>query len=101
MDLVELKKVINSELSDDVIKSEIINILAKDENVIPIIMGILERERQIKKEFYTEMNLLLSKADVGLDDKKHNKDNFIQKEIKEFYIKYKQYVGHCFKNIFN
>lgn len=100
MNLQELKSIINSGLPDDVVKSEIINSLAKDENIIPIIMKILERERQFKKEIHEEMNLLLSKAHVGLDDKKFNADNFMQKEIIEFYTKYKDYVGHCFKNLF-
>ena len=100
MNIKELKSIINSGLSDDVIKSEIINSLAKDENVIPVVMRILERERQIKKEIHNEMNVLLSKAHIGLDDKKFNEGNFIQKEIIDFYTKYKGYVGHCFKNLF-
>ena len=100
MNLQELKSIINSGLPDDVVKSEIINSLAKDENVIPVIMKILERERQFKKEIHDKMNVLLSKAHVGLDDKKFNDGNFMQKEIIEFYTKYKGYVGHCFKNLF-
>ena len=100
MNIKELKSIINSGLPDDVIKSEIINSLAKDENVIPVVMRILERERQFKKEINNEMNVLLSKAHIGLDDKKFNEGNFIQKEIIDFYTKYKGYVGHCFKNLF-
>ena len=100
MNIKELKSIINSALPDDVIKSEIINSLAKDENVIPVVMRILERERQFKKEIHNEMNVILSKAHIGLDDKKFNNGNFIQKEIIDFYTKYKGYVGHCFKNLF-
>lgn len=100
MNLEELKTIINSDLSDTVKKSEIINSLAKDENVIPVVMRILESEREFKKEVQTEMNLLLSKAHIGLDEKKLNKGDFIQKEIVEFYTKYKGVVGHCFKNLF-
>lgn len=100
MNIKELKSIINSGLPDDVIKSEIINSLAKDENVIPVVMRILERERQFKKEIHNEMNVILSKAHIGLDDKKFNEGNFIQKEIIDFYTKYKGYVGHCFKNLF-
>ena len=100
MNIKELKSIINSALPDDVIKSEIINSLAKDENVIPVVMRILERERQFKKEIHNEMNVILSKAHIGLDDKKFNEGNFIQKEIIYFYTKYKGYVGHCFKNLF-
>jgi len=100
MNIKELKSIINSGLPDDVIKSEIINSLAKDENVISVMMKILERERQFKKEIQEEMNVLLSKAHIGLDDKKFNEGNFMQKEIIDFYTKYKGYVGHCFKNLF-
>ena len=100
MNIKELKSIINSALPDDVIKSEIINSLAKDENVIPVVMRILERERQFKKEIHNEMNVILSKAHIGLDDKKFNEGNFIQKEIIDFYTKYKGYDGHCFKNLF-
>ena len=100
MNIKELKSIINSGLPDDVIKSEIINSLAKDENVISVVMRILERERKFKKEIHNEMNVLLSKAHIGLDDKKFNEGNFIQKEIIDFYTKYKGYVGHCFKNLF-
>ena len=100
MNIKELKSIINSALPDDVIKSEIINSLAKDENVIPVVIRILERERQFKKEIHNEMNVILSKAHIGLDDKKFNEGNFIQKEIIDFYTKYKGYVGHCFKNLF-
>mgnify|MGYP001458623716 FL=1 len=100
MNVQELKSIINSALPDDVIKSEIINSLAKDENVIPVVMRILERERQFKKEIHNEMNVILSKAHIGLDDKKFNEGNYIQKEIIDFYTKYKGYVGHCFKNLF-
>ena len=49
MNVQELKSIINSGLPDDVVKSEIINSLAKDENVIPVVMRILEREREFKQ----------------------------------------------------
>ena len=100
MNLKELKSIINSDLPDEVIKSEIINSIAKDENVIITIMKVLESERKFKSEMYSEMNLLLSKSHIGLDNKKYNQNNFMQKEIVEFYTKYRGYVGHCFKNLF-
>ena len=100
MNIKELKSIINSGLPDDIIRFRIINSLAKDENVIPDVIRILERERQFKKELCDEMNLLLSKAHIALDNKKFNEGNFIQKEIIDFYKRHKGYVGHCFKNIF-
>jgi uncharacterized protein YebE (UPF0316 family) len=100
MNIEELKSLFNSDLSDEIKKSEIINSLARDENVIPIVMRILESERRQKKELLDNMNLLLSKAHVGLEDPKFNDGGFIQKQIVEFYIKYKNKIGHCFKKIF-
>lgn len=97
MNLQELKTIINSGLPEEVIESEVINILSKDEDIILILMKLLEKERQFKKKMYQEMNLLLSKADVGLDNPEINEGNFMQKEISEFYIKYKGYLGHCFR----
>lgn len=100
MDIKELKTIINSGLPDELIKSAIINSLAKDDNVILIVLKILERERNDKKELLSDMNLLLSKAHIGLEEKKFNTGGFIQKEIVEFYTKYRGIVGHCFKNLF-
>ena len=42
------------------------------------------------------MNLLLSKADVGLKEPELNEDGFMQKEISDFYDTAE--VNHCFKN---
>jgi len=100
MNIDKLKTIINSEWSDEMKERGVINLIAKDENVIPLVMKILESEREQKKELLTDMNLLLSKAHVGLEDKKFNKGGFMQKEIVEFYTKYKDSVGHCFKKIF-
>ncbi len=99
MNLQEIKEAVNSGLPNEYIERIIIKILSKDENVIPLMMEIIEIERAAKKELTTEMNLLLSKAHVGLDEKKFNKDNFMQKEIIAFYKKYEGVVGHCFKNM--
>ncbi|MCC6683438.1 MAG: hypothetical protein IT247_00045 [Bacteroidia bacterium] len=100
MDIKKIREIVNSELSDEYTEKMIIDVISKDEKVIPIIMKILEDERLYKNEVYSEMNLLLSKAHLGLENKKYNSDGFMQKEIIEFYTKYKGYVGHCFKNLF-
>jgi|ERR1035437_142744 hypothetical protein len=99
MEIEELKSIINSG-DEEYIKHAIIVYLAKDEGAILLMMKILEQERQFKKEVSQEMNVLLSKADIGLDDNKFNENGFIQKEILAFYTKYKGVVGHCFKNLF-
>ncbi len=77
MNIKELKEIINSSLPEEIIKSEIINSIAKDENAISTIMLILERERKFEKQISDEMNLLLSKAHTGLDNRKLNDGNFM------------------------
>jgi hypothetical protein len=100
MNLQKLKVIINSVLPDNTKEQQIIGILAEDEKVFSLLMKILDAERTFKKELTSDMNLLLSKAHIGLDNKKFNEGNFMQKEIVEFYTKYKGFVGHCFKNLF-
>lgn len=99
MDLERLKEILDSGMADDIKEFAIINTLSKDEKVIPMLMEILQREREYKKEVSIEMNLLLSKADTGLDNPKFNEGGFMQKEIYEFYKKYRDVVGHCFKSL--
>lgn len=100
MNIDKLKTIINSEWSDEMKERGVINLIAQDENVIPVVMKILESERIQKKVLLDDMNLLLSKAHVGLEDPKFNDGGYMQREIVEFYTKYKKYVGHCFKKLF-
>jgi hypothetical protein len=100
VDLNEIKSIVNSDLSDEVKKSEVINCLARDENVIPLVMSILESERKQDKKVYSEMNLLLSRAHIGLEDPKFA--GTTASDIVEFYLKHrnKKGIGHCHKNIY-
>lgn len=99
MNLDNFREILNAHIPENIKEQLIIREISKDENVIPTVMKILEQERHLKNEVTSEMNVLLSKAHIGLDDKKFNKGNFMQKEIVEFYKKYKGIVGHCFKNL--
>ena len=100
MDLEEIKCIVNADsLSNEVKKSFIINVLAADENIIPLIMKILNEERKYKEELITDMNVLLSKVHLGLDNSEINQNNFMQKEIIAFYKKHNQHIRHCFKNL--
>ena len=67
--------------------------------LFPVLLDILRRERKFKKELQSDMNLMLSKAHVVLDEPKLNEGDFTQQEIVEFYKKYKGHVGHCFNKI--
>jgi hypothetical protein len=105
MDIKKITLIVNStHLSDESKESLILECLSKDEEVIPIIMKILSRERSDKKELITDMNAELSRAHIYIDmrpeSKEEGKDSFnkgfILDEIAKFYIKYKSYVTHCF-----
>lgn len=99
MNLDHIKQIVNSSVLTDAEKQEfILSIIAQDENAIKHVLFMLYEERKQKSELLTEMNLLLSKAHAGLENRKLNKDNFIQKEIDKFYEKYKNLVSNCFKN---
>ena len=99
MDIKLIREIVNSNANEEMIERLIIRVLAKDEKVIPIIMDILAAERKEKDYLIRDMNAELSRADIGLDNPVViNKDNFIQKEIKKFYAKYKDSVGHCYKD---
>ena len=101
MDLEKIKNIVNSKITDELKCHLIVDCLAKDEQVIPLMLQILQVERIRKEKISMEMNQLLSKADVGLDDVKFNEGGFMQKEIYEFYKKHKDVpgVGHCFKQL--
>jgi F0F1-type ATP synthase delta subunit len=116
MDIKKIKSVIDNEThSDEQKESLIINILAKDKSAIPVVMKILEAERENNIELISDMNLELSRAHIFIDElnpallpKKEKQTNlgeqftknFIIDKISEFYIKYKGALTHCF-NRFN
>lgn len=97
MNLNKIKEIIELPLISDADKEIlIINEISKNENVVPTILRILNAERERNNELVSTMNLLLSKADVGLKEPKLNENGFMQKEISEFYDTAE--VKHCFKN---
>ena len=104
MNLKELKEIINSGLSEEVTKSEIINCLARDKNVIPTIMRILERERVEKNELILDQNAELSRALIVLSDDNLNpskkvvcEPKWVVEEIKKHYRKWNHIVKCNFK----
>ena len=97
MNLNKIKEIIEMPLISEADKQNlIINEISKNDNVLPTLLGLLSAERGRKNELVSTMNLLLSKADVGLKEPKLNEDGFMQKEISEFYETAE--VNHCFKN---
>lgn len=97
MNLNKIKEIIEMPLISEADKKNLIlNEISKSDDVIPTILMILNSERERNNELVSTMNLLLSKADVGLKEPKLNEDGFMQKEISEFYDKAE--IKHCFKN---
>lgn len=97
MNLNKIQEIIEMSLISKADKeSLIINEISKNENVVLTILRILNAERERKNELVSTMNLLLSKADVGLREPKLNEGGFMQKEISEFYDVAE--VNHCFKD---
>lgn len=112
MDLKELKKVLdNPTTTDDQKQQLIVGILAHDKNAMPLIIQILQKERQTNNDLITDMNLELSRAHIFIDElnpamllKKekqtnlgeHVTKNFMLDNIAAFYTKYKGIVQHCF-----
>lgn len=109
MKIDRVKEIVNNGvLTDDVKRSMILRVIAKDQNAIPDLLKILSFEREEMKEVLIEINLNLSRAHCYIDSRpetrKEAKDafskGFILDEISKFYIKYKGVVTHCF-NRFN
>lgn len=96
MNLKKIREILDSPANEDQQKSLIIQELSKDENLIPTLLLILESERKQKSQLVENMNLLLSKAEVGLKEPEINKDGFMQNEIAEFYRTSE--MNHCFEN---
>jgi len=97
MNLNKIKEIIELPLISEADKEDlIINEISKDKDAVPMVLRMLNAERERKEELVSTMNLLLSKADIGLKEPKLNTDGFMQKEISEFYDTAE--VDHCFKN---
>ena len=97
MNLNKIKEIIEMPLISEADKINlIVDEISKSEDVVPTILMILNAERERKNELVSTMNLLLSKADLGLKEPKLNEDGFMQKEISKFYDTAE--VNHCFKN---
>ena len=98
MDLNKISEIVQAKyLNDEQKKTAICIEIARDPNAIPTILRILNAERSERKELVGHLNLLLSKAHIGLENPKSNKDGFMQKEISEFYKTGR--ISHCFKEI--
>ena len=105
MNLKEIKQIVNNSILPDSLKEQaIITILSQDKEVIPTIMQILNEERNTNRELLLDTNAELSRALIVLDDanlkftKKIIADpKWVVGEIKNHYIKWKDYIKCTFK----
>ena len=107
MNIQELKTAINSDLPDDFKEQQIIQILAKDKNVMPTVLKILSAEREYQKEILDEINLNLSRTHIFIeaytpDLQKLKKvesvgftKQFVLDKVEEFYTNYPS-IRHLF-----
>ena len=99
MNLKSIKEVVNSESLSDAQKiNSILQIFSEDKDFLLEVLKVIQIERDFNKELITECNFQLSRADIGLEKPMLNEDNFINNEIKSFYMNYEGFVGHCFKD---
>lgn len=104
MNYEKIENIVNSSVPQAHKERLILECLAEDEHVIPDILRILQSEREIKKELITDMNAELSRAHVYIYGRPESKTEaadpfnkpFVMSEIKKFYLKYKDYISHCF-----
>jgi hypothetical protein len=102
---ISRKKLTISDVVDGagLFKSIILEYVSNDENALPNILKILEFERKNKKELLQDTNMELSRALVAFEMyEKNTPTNLKQKrwivgEIKKHYIKWKNFIGCCFK----
>ena len=104
MNIKSIKTIVNSDYPDLVKEQMIIATLSSDEKVIPLILEILNQEREVNKELILDTNAELSRALIVLQDKnlKYNKKiiadpPWVVGEIIKHYKKWKDYIGCCFK----
>lgn len=101
MNIKKIKEILEAGYPDDVSEHLIINTISEDEDVVPTIMKILDAERKRKRKLISDMNLELSRAHIGLENPKVNKGHFMDKEILKFYLRNKDQIGHCMKDLRN
>lgn len=101
MNIEKIKIIVNSDWSNSEKRNAIISIIADDKQVIPIVLDILEKEREQSKELLLDTNVELSRAFITLRAIPSNnikgkamktQTSFILDEIKKHYLKWKDYI---------
>lgn len=103
MDLEKIKQIIEYDIPQEQKESMILQVIGKDESVLIYMLGMLSHERQSKKELIQDLNLEVSRYHIHINDKSLLKKNlnFLNKETKSLYERWKCYVKPLFNNKFN
>lgn len=101
MNIEKIKEIVNDNTqSNDYKKLLIVEVLAEDKSIIPMILSVLESERKQSFELISDMNLELSRCHLLVENPKTGKINnlkqFTLDKVKEFYLKYKDRIRHSF-----
>ena len=97
MNIDQIRRIVNTpDMPEDLARAEIIKALAGDKGAILAVLKLVNARVEADRELIAEMNLMLSKAHIGLEQKALNRGGFIQQEIKDFYEKWQGRVTHCF-----
>lgn len=94
----------NQDINEKQLKEFIFDYISDEDSIIPNMMEILQKERNTKSSMLNEMNIELSRSLCGYEDfnsqkKEHkNRREFIVKGIREYYIKWQNYIKATFKH---
>ena len=98
MDLKLLKQVLEYDLLDEVKENLILQVLAKDKEVIPNLLKMLDCEREFNQDLLLDINEELSKTYMTLKMSKDKNKTFLEQKtfilgsVKKFYEKYKEVI---------
>lgn len=96
----KIKEIVERDILDSSKEELILEEISNSSQAIIRLMKIIDYKFNRNIRQLQELNLLLSKADIAIEDPKMNKNNFIQKEIEDFYKKNPTFV-HCFNKYRN
>lgn len=104
MNIDEIAKIANSDISLSTKEYRILSVIAKDEKAIHLILQMLNSEREKQRELILDSNVELSRALVTLKDKnlKYNtkiiaNPPWVVEQIIKHYIKWRDEIKCCFK----
>lgn len=104
MNIKEITEIINFNISEQQKKKLILATIADDKEAIPIILAMLNNEREKKEELILDSNTELSRALIVLKDKNltYSKNiiadpKWVVGEIIKHYQKWKDYIKCNFK----